>query len=130
MNRMESYIRDRHDDAHQRRCEAEAKMPAGLDEGEDIATALAAVAVAQARATASWWDEPVTGIAHQGLDPAETLWRARDTARRALTDHSIRRHADPFAQGFAVAFIEAARTFYRDTAHPDALSTRTERPNS
>ena len=128
MNRMESYIRDRHDDAHQRRCEAEAKMLAGLDEGEDIAAAVAAVAAA--RASASWWDEPVTGIDQEGLDPVEALWRARESARRALTDHSIPRHADPFAQGFAVAFIEAARTFYRDTAHLDALTTRTERTHS
>ncbi|MFG2091816.1 hypothetical protein [Spirillospora sp. NPDC048824] len=125
---METYIRDRHDAAHRARCEAEAKMLAGLDEGEDIVVALAAVA--EARANASWWDEPVTGIDHEGLDPVEALWRARDTARRALTDHTIPRHADPFAQGFAVAFIEAARTFYRDTAHLDALTTRTERPNS
>jgi hypothetical protein len=117
---METYIRDRHDDAHRRRCEAEAKMLAGLDEGEDIATEVATVAAA--RAYASWWDEPVTGIDHEGLDPVEALWRARDTARRALTDHTIPRHADPFAQGFAIAFIEAARAFCRDTAHLDALT--------
>lgn len=128
MNRMESYIRDRHADAHQRRCEAEAKMLADLEEEKDIAAALAAVA--EACATASWWDEPVTGIDHEGLDPVEALWRARDTARRALTNHTIPRHADPFAQGFALAFIEVARTFYRDTAHLDALTTRTERKGS
>ncbi|TYB40801.1 hypothetical protein [Actinomadura chibensis] len=125
MNRMESYIRDRHDDAHHRRCEAEAKLLAALDEGEDIAAQVAAVA--QARAIAFWWDEPVTGIDHECLDPVEALWRARDTARRALTDHTIPRHADPFAQGFALAFIEAARTFHRDTAHLDALTTRHQR---
>ncbi|MGI5206246.1 hypothetical protein ACQEU6_32320 [Spirillospora sp. CA-108201] len=86
---MESYIRDRHDDAHQRHCEAEAKMLPGLDEGEDIAAPVAA-----ARATASWWDEPVPGISHEGLDPVEAPPRARDTA------------------------------------HLDALATRTERPSS
>ncbi|MFA1550769.1 hypothetical protein [Actinomadura chokoriensis] len=124
---MESYIRDRHDNAHPR-CEAEAKTLAGLDEGEQIATEVAAVAVA--RATPCRWDEPVTGIDHEGLDPAEALWRARDTAPRALTDHTIPRPADPFAQGFAVAFIEAARTFYRDTTRLDVLTIHTERPNS
>lgn len=124
MNRMESYIRDRHDDAHRACSEAEAKMLAGLDEGDDIATEVAAVAAA--RAYASWWDEPVTGIDHEGLDPVEALWRARESARRELTDHTIPRHADPFAQGFAIAFIEAARTFYRDTAHLDALTVPDE----
>ncbi len=125
MNRMESYIRT-----------AMTKPTSGLrGRGEDARRPRrrrrhrAAVAVVAARATASWWDEPVTGIDHEGLDPVEALWRARDTARRTLTDHTIPRNADPFAQGFAVAFIEAARTFYRDTAHLDALTTRTERPN-
>lgn len=69
----------------------------------------------------------MTGIDHEGLDPVEALWRARDTARRALTDHTISRHADPFAQGFAIASIEAARTFYRDTAHLDSFTTRKQR---
>jgi hypothetical protein len=73
----------------------------------------------------------VRGIGHRhrprGPGLVEALWRARDTARRALTDHTIPRHADPFAQGFAIAFIEAARTFYRNTAHLDALATRIDR---
>ncbi|WP_131951857.1 hypothetical protein [Actinomadura sp. GC306] len=89
---METYIRDRHDDTRQRRCEAEAKMLAGLDEKDDTATEVAAVA----RAAATWWGEPVTGIDHEGLDPVQAPWRARDTARRALTDRTIPRHADPF----------------------------------
>lgn len=121
MNRVETYIRNRHEDAHHRRCEAESKMLAGLDEGEDIAGQVAAVATA--RAIASWWDEPVIGIDHEGLEAVEALWRARQAACRVLTDHTIPRHADPFAQGFALARIEAARTFYRDTAHLDALTT-------
>jgi len=86
---MESYIRNRHDDAHQWRCEAEVKMLAGLDEREDTATEVAAFAVD--RATASRSDEPVTGIDHEGLDAFEALWRARDIAHLdALTVHEAR----------------------------------------
>jgi hypothetical protein len=89
VNCMESYIRDRHDGAHQRRCEAEAKMLVALDETEDTATEVAAATIT--RASARWCDEPVTGIDHEGLDPVQALWRARGTARLdAFTVHADR----------------------------------------
>ncbi|MEU4820308.1 hypothetical protein AB0H37_00390 [Actinomadura sp. NPDC023710] len=47
----------------------------------------------------------------------------------ALADHLIPRDADLFGQGFALASIVAARTFHRDTAHQNALTTLTERPS-
>jgi hypothetical protein len=34
-----------------------------------------------------------------------------DTARPALTDHTIPRHADPFAQCSALASIKTGQTF-------------------
>jgi hypothetical protein len=122
MSRYESYLRDRQEQAHQARGDAEAQLVTQLDNGEALSVAVAAVA--RTRAVSRWWDTAVTAVDHEGLDPVDALVRTREAARHVLTDQASPRTACPFAQGFATAAVEAARTFYQDTAHLDEITVR------
>jgi hypothetical protein len=122
MDQFEAYIRDRYEDAVHARGDAEGRLIARLDEGENIAAEVRMVA--ECRAVAAWWESVITKIDHGCSEPAEALSRVRDAARRVLLDRPAPRAACPFGLGFAVASTEGARRFYRDTAHLEALSTK------
>jgi hypothetical protein len=104
------------------RGDAEAHLITQLDNSEALTVAV--VAVARTRAVSRWWDIAVTAMDHEGLDPVDALVRTREAARHVLTDQAVPRAACPFAQGFATASVEAARTFYQDTAHLDEITVR------
>jgi hypothetical protein len=116
------YVRDRREEATQARGDAEARLIEQLYEGEPIVVTVADVA--RARAVAAWWETTVAAIEDEGLDPVDALARTRKAASHVLTDQTIPRAACPIAQGFALAQIEAARTFYHATAHLDEITTR------
>jgi hypothetical protein len=122
MSLYESYVRDRHEEANDARGDAESHLISQLDNGDRITAAVAAVARTQP--VARWWQSAVAAMDHEGLDPADALHRAREAARRVLTDQAIPCSACPFAQGFAIVRIEAARSFYRETAHLDEITAR------
>ncbi|GAA2456148.1 hypothetical protein GCM10010191_89350 [Actinomadura vinacea] len=124
MNDLESHMRDRHEVALHLRGDAEGRLVARIDEGEAIAREVRAVA--EARAVAAWWDSVITQIDQAGSGPADALLRGREAARRVLLDRPPPRAACPIKLGFAVASIEGARRFYRDTAHLAALVTGVE----
>ncbi|MFB4317627.1 hypothetical protein [Actinomadura sp. 21ATH] len=119
----EEYVRDRADEAADARGQAEARLVATLDNGDPL-EAIAVVAVVSARAVAGWWQRAVSLIDGEGADATEALVRTRDAARRALLDHVIPRHACPIEQEFARVRVEAARSFYRATAHLDEVTAR------
>jgi hypothetical protein len=125
MNKFEVYIRDRHAAVNDELSDAERAVFSRLDNREDPSAELGTFAAA--RALDSWWHRVVTMIDHAGLDPVDALWRMRESARRVLTDQPIPQAACPFAYGFAVASIEAARRFHRDTAHMEVLASSTEK---
>ncbi|MEO3827358.1 hypothetical protein [Actinomadura sp. B10D3] len=124
MNRFETYVRDRHEEALRARGDAEGRLVARIDEGEGLTSEVRTVA--ELRAVAGWWESVVMKIDQGGSDPVDALWRVREAARRVLIDRPAPRVACPFGLGFAVASIEGARRFYRDTAHLEALATKPE----
>jgi hypothetical protein len=125
MNKFEVYIRDRHAAVNDELTDTERAVISRLDNGEDPSAELGRFAAA--RALAGWWHRVVTEIDHAGMDPVDALWRMRESARRVLTDQPMPQIACPFAYGFAVASIEAARRFHRDTAHMEPLATSVEK---
>ncbi|MFI0354226.1 hypothetical protein [Actinomadura sp. 9N407] len=124
MDCFESHLRDRHEEALHARGDAEGRLVARIDEGETITAEVRTVA--ELRAVAGWWDSVITKIDHGGSDPARALALVREAACRTLTDRPAPRAACPFGLGFAVASVEGARRFYRDTAHLQALATKAE----
>lgn len=120
MNQFETYVRDSQETALDTLCEAEREITTRMDDGENLSVPVATYAAA--RAYAGWWNWVVTEIDQAGADPVDALCAARESARRTLTDQSSPRRACPFAQGFAVADVEASRRFYADTAHLEALA--------
>jgi hypothetical protein len=125
MNRFETYIRDRHEEAIHARGDAEGRLVARIDEGEGITAEVRTVA--ELRAVAGWWESVVTKMDQGGSDPVDALWLVREAARRVLVDRPAPRVACPFGLGFAVASIEGARRFYQGTAHLEALAAKPEK---
>jgi hypothetical protein len=119
----EEYVRDRADEAADACGQAEARLVATLDNGDPLEAA-AVVAVVSARTAARWWYRAVSAIDKEGADAMEALVRTRETARRALIEQAIPRHACPVEQGFARARTEATRAFYRATAHLEEITPR------
>ncbi|MFG1998639.1 hypothetical protein ACGFNU_05765 [Spirillospora sp. NPDC048911] len=118
----EEYVRASADEASDVHGDAESRVYSAMNNGDPM-EASAVVAVVAARAVAEWWRVAVDAIDNQGLDAADALALTRQAARRCLIEHTVPRHACPVEQEFARTRIEAARTFYRTTAHLEEITT-------
>jgi hypothetical protein len=118
---FDDYVRACRDQALDELGTAEGRMIHQLESGDSIDPA-ALVAVVALRATARRWQYVVDLIDQECVDPADALVKVRDAARTILMDQQVPRHACPIEQEFARVRIEAARDFYRATAHVDALT--------
>ncbi|WP_146778828.1 hypothetical protein [Actinomadura craniellae] len=117
----DTYVRNRLEDARNECAEAEVNLVRAMENGDELADAVAEVA--WTRALASWWDAAVTAIDHEGTDPVDALAQAREAAHRTLTDRAVPRAESPIAHGLTLARIEAARSFYQGTKHLDEITT-------
>jgi hypothetical protein len=113
-----AFVHERCAEAAQARHQAEGDLAACLlynHTPRKVAQAMAQVA--RTRAVAHWWRDADRALKPVRQDHAATLTWLRLQALHVLTDQATPHAVCPFAQGVAVAEVEAARVFYHATEH-------------
>jgi hypothetical protein len=106
-------VRDLCAEARQTRTDAESALVNALAEGRPIVEEV--TWVFRTRGQSAWWDSVIDTIERYGIEPGEAVIRSRNQALHVLTTQTAHRSTCPFEQAYALAALDAARIFYRDS---------------